>query len=221
MTATDALLADIDAMFAETASLTGRAALSPRVRQALIDTPRELFTPAAQADLAHVNAPLPIGFGQTISQPFVVALMTELLDLTSDMRVLEIGVGSGYQTALLSPLVERVYGVERLAALAERAGFVLRRLARLNVELKVGDGAAGWPEHAPFDVILAAAAAAEIPPALTAQLRPGGRMVIPVGPAGGAQSLELVARQIDGSLVRRAVLPVSFVPLVRDGVGQR
>jgi protein-L-isoaspartate(D-aspartate) O-methyltransferase len=197
-----------------TAATTGVGRLSPEIAKALRAVPREAFVPAEARELAHVNRPLPIGHGQTISQPFIVALMTELLAPHPEHAVLEIGTGSGYQAAILARLVRAVYSIECIPALAQRAATVLAAQGCANVQLRTGDGNLGWPEHAPYDGIIVTAAAPAIPPALLAQLRPGGRMVIPLGPEGGHQVLTLVTRDAAGTPATRPLLDVAFVPLV-------
>ena len=192
---------------------SGQESLPPAVLEALASVPREEFVSAAQRPWAYDNTPLPIGFGQTISQPYIVALMSALLEVGPDAVVLEVGTGSGYQAAVLSRLVTRVYSVEIVAHLGRQAARRLRRLGYDNVQVRVGDGALGWPEHAPYDGILVAAAADHIPAALTAQLRIGARLVIPLGDSRFAQQLLVVSRAADGSLQQRGVLPVMFVPL--------
>jgi protein-L-isoaspartate(D-aspartate) O-methyltransferase len=207
-----ALMAEIAAEMRETARWTGRAQLSPRVAAALANVRREAFMPG-RATAAYVNAALPIGHGQTISQPFVVALMTELLDLQPDDVVLEVGTGSGYQAAVLVQLARKVCSIEVIPELARRAAAALAAQGCRNVVLRTGDGGLGWPEHAPFDAIIVTAAAPDIPPALLEQLRPGGRMVLPVGPRYGDQELRLLLKDADGAVTSRALLPVAFVPL--------
>ena len=215
MTPRDKLLAEIRRDFADTANWTGRPEVSPRVFAALAAVAREAYVPPAEAPYAYINAPLPIGHRQTISQPYIVAIMTELLDLAGTESVLEIGTGSGYQAAILARLVPKVFTVEVIPELAEQARANLRSQGVANVEVRTGDGNDGWPEHAPYDAIIVTAAAAELPPALVAQLKPGGRMVIPLGRAGGAQDLVVVEKTATGALRRNTVLPVAFVPLVR------
>ncbi len=209
------LLAEIDADMRETAQSTGRGQLSARVRAALAKVPRHRFMPASQVGFAYANQPLPIGHGQTISQPFIVALMTELLDPLPGDRVLEIGTGSGYQAALLAELVARVYTIEIVRPLGERAGELLLELGYRNIESRIGDGYAGWPDAAPFDKIVVTAAPGTMPHPLVDQLAPGGRLIAPVGPQGGAQSLLLLRKQPDGRTVSRDLLAVRFVPLTR------
>ncbi|MCP4381656.1 MAG: protein-L-isoaspartate(D-aspartate) O-methyltransferase, partial [Hyphomicrobiales bacterium] len=164
---------------------------------------------------AYQDRPLPIGYGQTISQPFIVALMTDLLDVEAGDKVLEIGTGSGYQAAVLSPLAERVYSIEIVPELGERAGETLDELDFANVETRVADGYYGWPEKAPFDAIVVTAAASHIPPPLVQQLETGGKMVIPVGGVFSTQQLMLVEKQPDGGVTTRQLLPVRFVPFTR------
>jgi protein-L-isoaspartate(D-aspartate) O-methyltransferase len=185
-----------------------------RVLAAIERIPRERFVPPALKEDADANRPLPIGWGQTISQPFIVAYMTEALQLSGEEGVLEVGTGSGYQTALLSLLAREVYSIEIVPDLAERAAAVLLgELALGNVHLRVGDGRRGWPEAAPFERIIVTAAPARVPDSLAAQLAPGGRMIIPVGSDPDVQSLRLVQRGDDGVSTTVDLLPVRFVPL--------
>jgi protein-L-isoaspartate(D-aspartate) O-methyltransferase len=187
-----------------------------RVLRAMAEVPRALFVPDTLRDDADADRPLPIGWGQTISQPFVAAYMTERLRLAGDERVLEVGTGSGYQTALLARLAAQVYSIEILPELAERAREVLLdTLGLRNVRLRTGDGALGWPEEAPFDRIIVTAAPPEVPPDLVAQLAPGGRMILPVGDDLDGQVLRVVDRGNDGANVETDLLPVRFVPLTR------
>jgi protein-L-isoaspartate(D-aspartate) O-methyltransferase len=197
---------------------TGSAGLDPKVLAALEKVPRHAFVPEKVSRLAYANHPLPIGHGQTISQPFIVALMTDLLQSKASDRVLEIGTGSGYQAAVLSVLVREVYSVEIVRPLGESAAETLARLGYTNVKTRIGDGYQGWEEHAPFDAIMVTAAPSHVPPALIAQLKPGGRLVIPVGEA--FQDLMLVVKAADGSTTTTRVIPVRFVPLVRGGKSQ-
>jgi protein-L-isoaspartate(D-aspartate) O-methyltransferase len=209
------LLDEIAADAIETAQYTGRARFSPRTMNAMATVPREAFVREGDEDSAYLNLPLPIGYGQTISQPYIVALMTDLLDLAGDERVLEIGTGSGYQTAILSVLARAVFSIEVVEPLARAAAEKFVRLGYCNVEVRHGDGAKGWPEQAPFDAIMVTAAAGEgVPPDLVAQLRAGGRMVVPVGKGRWTQSLLLVTKDEAGSVSEKSVLPVAFVPLV-------
>jgi protein-L-isoaspartate(D-aspartate) O-methyltransferase len=211
------LIAEITSEASATAHLTGRAAFAPAVLEAIRATDRAGFMPPGAEARAYFNSPHPIGHGQTISQPFIVALMTDLLDLRPTSRVLEVGTGSGYQAAILARLAAEVYSVEVIADLARRAETALRDAGLANVRLRLGDGAAGWPEAAPFDAIIVTAAARAVPDALRAQLAAPGRMVIPVGAPGGEQELRVLEKDANGSLSERTALPVAFVPLVRGG----
>ncbi len=210
-----ALLAEIAAEAAATESDTGRADFSPAVMAAIGRVPRERFIEPGQEPLAYVNGPLPIGYGQTISQPYIVALMTDLLDLKPGHRVLEIGTGSGYQTAVLAELGAEVFSLEIVPELARRSAERLQALGYRGLHLKEGDGHAGWPETAPFDRILAAATTPTIPPVLIEQLAPRGRMVIPVGAGAVGQVLTLVEKDANGTVRETPMLPVTFVPLTR------
>ncbi len=207
------MVAEIEQEFRATFSATGKSALSLRVQQALLEVPRHLFVPEAFRSSAYEGRPLPIGYGQTISQPYIVALMTELLEPKPEHVVLEVGTGSGYQAAVLARLVRQVYSIEIVEPLAERARSRLKAQAYANVEVRVGDGYYGLKEYAPFDGIIVTAAASHIPPPLVAQLKPGGRMVIPVGGQFLVQSLMLVEKSPQGEVSTRQLLPVSFVPL--------
>jgi protein-L-isoaspartate(D-aspartate) O-methyltransferase len=211
----EALLKEIAAMARDTRFETGRAVFGERVMAAMAKVPRHLFVPAAYGPLSYLNRPLPIGQGQTISQPYIVALMTELLDAKPGDTVLEIGTGSGYQTAVLAELVARVYSIEIVEPLGRRAESLLAKLGYKNIAVKIGDGYGGWPEHAPFDAIIVTAAAPSVPPALAAQLKSGGRMVIPVGGQNDVQFLQVMMKQPDGSIATQMNLPVRFVPLTR------
>jgi protein-L-isoaspartate(D-aspartate) O-methyltransferase len=184
------------------------------VLRAMRAVPRHLFVPERHQDSAYADRPLPIGLGQTISQPYIVALMTELLAVEPGDRILEVGTGSGYQAAVAAQLADSVFTIEILDELAASAAERLRRLGYGNVVARQGDGYFGWEEHAPFDGILVTAAAGHIPPPLVAQLAPGGRMVIPVGGVFQVQHLVLVEKAPDGRVRTRNVLPVQFVPLV-------
>ena len=208
------LVAEVDAMYAATRVETGLAAMSPPVRAALGKVERHRFVPAGQQSLAYRNHPLPIGSGQTISQPYIVALSTDLVQPQAGQRALEIGTGSGYQAAVLAEVVSKVYSIEIVPSLGKEAAERLKILGYANIEVRIGDGYAGWPEQAPFDSIVVTAAAPRVPEALVAQLKPGGRMVIPVGASHEAQELLLVVKRGDGSVERRSVLPVRFVPLI-------
>jgi protein-L-isoaspartate(D-aspartate) O-methyltransferase len=187
-----------------------------RVLAAMGRVPRHRFVPDALRFRAYADHPLPIGSGQTISQPYIVALMTQLAEVEPDDVVLEIGTGSGYQAAVLSEIVREVYTIEIVPELAEAAGALLRELGYGNVTAKTGDGYLGWKERAPFDAILVTAAAPQVPPPLVEQLAPGGILVIPVGPQSEVQSLLRIEKSADGTTSTREVLPVVFVPLVRE-----
>jgi protein-L-isoaspartate(D-aspartate) O-methyltransferase len=191
----------------------GTRKLDPRVRAALLKVPRERFVSAESAAAAYENRPLPIGHRQTISQPLIVATMTQLLHIEPADHVLEIGTGSGYQTAVLAELAAQVSTVEIVAPLAAGAKQILAELGYDNIAFRCGDGAAGWPERAPFDGIIVTAAAPEIPPALVDQLKPGGRLVIPIGPDALGQDLVLVEKDAVGRMHERRLFSVAFVPL--------
>ncbi|MGD9611586.1 MAG: protein-L-isoaspartate(D-aspartate) O-methyltransferase [Kiritimatiellia bacterium] len=211
------LLREIQAEALATAAYTGIAAFSPRTMDALAAVPRHEFVPADEQVSAYLDVPLPIGHGQTISQPYIVALMTDLLEIGADAAVLEVGAGSGYQAAVLARLAKTVHAVEIVPELARTCRDRLARLGIANVVVHAGDGSAGLAAEAPFDAILVAAAARRVPPALVAQLKPGGRMVVPLGPEGGAQELVLLKRDARGETSARPVLPVRFVPLTGRG----
>ena len=199
-----------------TSTHTGIGMLDADVREALHAVPRHLFVPERLRRSAYDNRPLPIGEGQTISQPYIVAMMTQLAAVDEGERVLEIGTGSGYQAAVLAEIADHVYTIEIIDSLAERAAATLESLGYDNVSVRAGDGYLGWPEHAPFDAILVTAAPEEIPEPLIEQLAIGGRLVIPVGPEGRTQSLRVLQKAGDGSVTTRDVLPVRFVPFTRD-----
>jgi protein-L-isoaspartate(D-aspartate) O-methyltransferase len=207
------MLREIERTTVQTARDTGRRALDARVLSAMDKVQRHLFVPAAQQRYAYENRPLPIGHGQTISQPYIVALMTDLMRVERDDVVLEIGTGSGYQAAVLAELAKSVFSIEIVEPLGKAAHERLQRLGYRQVDVKVADGYYGWPEHAPFDAIMVTAAASHVPPPLVRQLKRGGRMIIPVGTAFLTQHLMLVEKQRDGSVVSRQILPVQFVPL--------
>jgi len=210
------LLQDIAWETAQCRSWIGKDGLDPRVLEALEQVPRHAFVPEWQAPYAYDNGPLPIGHGQTISQPFIVALMSDLLRTKAHHVVLEVGCGSGYQSAVLSRLVKQVYSVEIVPELAQAAQQRLAHLGYGNVTVRHGDGYHGWPEHAPFDGIIVTAAAPDIPPALIEQLKPGGCLVIPVGQPYGRQDLMLVEKNAVGEVSSQNMLPVAFVPLTGD-----
>jgi protein-L-isoaspartate(D-aspartate) O-methyltransferase len=193
----------------------GRENIDPSVLAVMGKVPRHEFVSDELRDVAYANRPLPIGYGQTISQPLIVALMTDLLQLEPDQVVLEVGTGSGYHAAVVANLSRRVYTIEIIPALAETAARRLARLGYRNVEVRTGDGYYGWESAAPFDRILVTAAAGHVPPPLIEQLRPGGRMVIPVGGAFIFQHLVLIEKDAVGHIHTKQLLPVSFVPLTR------
>jgi protein-L-isoaspartate(D-aspartate) O-methyltransferase len=193
----------------------GRKELDPRVMRVLSEVPRHLFVPRQLQDVAYENRPLPIGYGQTISQPYIVAIMTDLLRVDADDVVLEVGTGSGYQAAVLSKLAKRVHTIEIIEPLARQATERLRVLGYGNVTVRHADGYYGWKEAAPFDAIMVTAAASQLPPPLLQQLKPGGRMMIPVGGPFSTQYLMLVEKNAAGRISTRQVLPVAFVPLTR------
>ena len=206
------MIAQIEAEAQSTANYTGRSRFDSRVLAAIKRVPRHEFVPASEKDMAYLNVALPIGHGQTISQPYIVALMTDLLALEPDAVVLEIGTGSGYQAAVLAQVVRQVYSVEIIPAIAAKAKARFMRLGITNIEMRVGDGYYGWPEHAPFDGIGVTAAAPQIPPLLLEQLKPGGRLVIPLGRPLDRQDLTVAEKSEDNQLSLRSVLPVAFVP---------
>jgi protein-L-isoaspartate(D-aspartate) O-methyltransferase len=208
------MVAEVEAMYAETRSVTGLPAMSPQVRAALGKVERHRLVPSEQRLLAYRNHPLSIGRGQTISQPYVVALSADLIAPQSQHVVLEVGTGSGYQAAILAETAGRVFSIEIIESLGMEAAERLKALGYNNIEIKIGDGYRGWPEKAPFDAIVVTAAAPRVPEALVAQLKPGGRMVIPVGEADGVQNLLLIEKLPDQSVKTKRVLPVRFVPLV-------
>jgi len=206
------LMGDIAALARETAAETGRPAFDPRVMAVLAAVPRHRFVPPDQVHAAYRNRPLPIGHGQTISQPYIVALMTDLMNVKPNHVVLEIGTGSGYQAAILAELARTVCTIEIIEPLARQAEERLRTLGYARVRTRVGDGYNGWEECGPFDSIIVTAAASHVPPPLVRQLKAGGRMVIPVGPPFLAQHLMLVEKRDDGTIMTRQILPVAFVP---------
>ncbi len=196
--------------------LRGRGITNEAVLRAINDTPRERFVPEAIHDLAYADHPLPIGHGQTISQPYIVAAMTELIHPEPHHVVFEVGTGSGYQAAVLSRLVRDVYTVEIVPALGAQSAKLLADAGYSNVQVQVGDGYAGWPEHAPFDGIIVTCGAEEIPPPLIEQLKPGGTMVIPVGPFNHVQELMVVKKAPDGTIATESVMAVRFVPMTGE-----
>ncbi len=212
----DALIRLIENDVRETSAYLKRSRLDPRVLDAMATVERHFFVPEDQRHKAYQNRPLPIGHGQTISQPYIVAIMTDLLDLAPGGKVLEIGTGSGYQAAVLAALEHRVYSIEIIEPLALQAERRLQRLGYDKIVTRTGDGYYGWPEQAPFDAIVVTAAASHIPPPLVGQLRVGGRMIIPVGSRFATQELILITRISEDQVTTRQVLPVRFVPLTGD-----
>jgi protein-L-isoaspartate(D-aspartate) O-methyltransferase len=207
------MMEEIAGLARDTGAETGRAVFSERVMAAMMKVPRHEFVPAAQRANAYANRPLPIGQGQTISQPYIVALMTELMDIKSGDRVLEVGTGSGYQAAVLGELAGSVFTIEIVEPLGREATERLNRLGYRNVTTRIGDGYQGWPEQAQFDSIMVTAAPRQVPQPLIDQLRPGGKLVVPVGGQSSNQSLLLIEKQVDGKVTQRNVLGVRFVPL--------
>jgi len=208
------MLADIESDVTFTQELTGRDHLSEKVMSAMYRVHREDFVPDHLRYASFRDGPLPVGYGQTISQPYIVALMTDLLELDENSVVLEIGTGTGYQAAILSLLASKVYSIERIPELAQTARQRLAELGYDNVEIHCGDGYLGWQKDAPFDGIIVTAAAAYVPPALLEQLKPGGRMVIPLGLPGMHQDLMLITSNPQGETEMKKILGVAFVPLV-------
>ena len=205
---------EVEAMYAQTQRETGLAAMSAEVKRALGRVERHRLVPAREATRAYRNHPLPIGSGQTISQPYIVALSTDLLRAKATDTVLEVGTGSGYQAAVLAEIVAKVYSIEVIPTLGNEARARLEELGYRNIEVRIGDGYAGWPEKAPFDGVVVTAAAPRVPKALVDQLKPGGRMVIPVGGELDVQYLKVLTKRADGGVDEKRVLPVRFVPLV-------
>ncbi|UCC57547.1 MAG: protein-L-isoaspartate(D-aspartate) O-methyltransferase [Gammaproteobacteria bacterium] len=207
------MVAEIEADVRMTSMALERDTLDPRVLQAMGTVPRHRLVPERVLHAAYENRPLPIGHGQTISQPYIVAIMTELLNTTPSDRVLEIGTGSGYQAAILAELVAQVYTMEIIEPLGLLARDNLNQLGYDNISVRIDDGYYGWKEQAPFDAIVVTAAASHIPPPLIEQLKPGGSMIIPVGSRFMVQQLVLVEKEMDDTVITRQVLPVRFVPL--------
>jgi len=211
-----AMLEDIRDTTRLASDQTGIEALDTQVMNAMASVPRHHFVSGDMQSYAYINRPLPIGHNQTISQPFIVALMTHLADLQPDEKVLEVGTGSGYQAAILAELAAEVFTIEIIEALGRRAGKTLKEQGYRNVRVRIGDGYAGWPEQAPFDAIVVTAAPEDVPPPLIEQLAPGGRLVTPVGSQSGAQTLIVITKDPSGNLSRKEILLVSFVPLTGD-----
>ena len=206
------MIAEIAAQAIYVSARIGKAAFSRRVMQVMGEVPRHAFVPIELQEYAYANTPLPIGFDKTISQPFIVALMTDLLDLQTDDTVLEVGTGLGYQAAIVAALAQKVYSIELIEELSEQASQRLTRLGVTNVELKIGNGSHGWAEHAPFDKVIVTAAPDLIPPPLIEQLKPGGKMAIPAG-LPDAQQLILIEKDNHGSVTTKEIIPVRFSQL--------
>lgn len=213
--ALERLIGQIKLEYRETASYTGCRQLSPAVERALRQVPRHAFVPSNERRYAYGNYPLPIGLGQTISQPYIVALMTDLLELTANSRVLEIGTGCGYQTAVLAEVAAEVYSIEIIPELGDMAGERLAQLGYINTHVRIADGYQGWPDAGPFDAIIVTACAEELPAPLLTQLAPQGHMVIPLQLSYLHQELMLITRGENGEAERRKILPVRFVPFTR------
>ncbi|MDH3511466.1 MAG: protein-L-isoaspartate(D-aspartate) O-methyltransferase [Gammaproteobacteria bacterium] len=210
------LVEEIEEEVRETRRWLGKDALDARVIDALLAVPRHEFVPADLRSMAYLNRPLPIGHRQTISQPYIIAVMTDLLAVPANGRVLEVGTGCGYQAAVLAQLCDSVYSIEIVEPLGYEAKARLERLNYDNIHVQIGDGFAGWPEAAPFDAIIVTAAADEVPPPLVEQLKPGGRMIIPVQRGFGGQELVLIDKDNQGTMSHKNILPVRFVPLTGD-----
>ena len=210
------MIEEIEETVSYTSEHIGKQTLSPGVMQVMARVPRHEFVAAELRPYAYRNRPLPLQENQTISQPYIVALMTDLADLDSEDVVLEIGTCSGYQAAVLAEIVSRVYSIEIIETLGKQARATLERLGYANIFLQIGDGYHGWPEQAPFDAILVTAAPETVPKALLQQLKPGGRLVIPVGKQNSVQTLRVLEKDENGEIVNRDVLPVGFVPLTRN-----
>jgi protein-L-isoaspartate(D-aspartate) O-methyltransferase len=211
--ARDKMVKEIEADVRLTSRQIDKKELDPRVMTVMGKVPRHKFVPLLSRAYAYENRPLPIGHGQTISQPYIVALMTDLLRPEQQHKILEIGTGSGYQAAILAELVNEIYTIEIIKPLGEQAKKRIKQLEYNNVEVRIGDGYYGWEEHGPFDGIVVTAAASHIPPPLVKQLKPGGRMIIPVGSHFMVQQLVLVEKDSANKITTRQILPVMFVPL--------
>ncbi len=210
------LVRTIEEHVRQTSAYLGKSELDPRVIAAMATVPRHEFVPETLRGLAYADKPLPIGNDQTISQPYIVAIMTDLLDLPPNCKVLDIGTGSGYQAAVLAEICASVYSIEIVEPLGTQAANRLARLGYDNVSVRIGDGFFGWPEQQPFDAIVVAAVTDEPPPALVEQLKPGGRMIIPLYSGIASEQLVLVKKHADQSITTRKILPVRFVPLTGD-----
>ena len=211
-----ALVRLIERRARENGTFLGKSKLDPRVIAAMARVPRHEFVPESLRDFAYDDRPLPIGHDQTISQPSLVAMMTDLLELPEDCHVLEVGTGSGYQAAILGEICPSVFTIEIVEPLGRNAQALLEKLDYVNVRVRRGDGYAGWPEHAPFDAIVVTAAPPETPPPLIEQLKPGGNLVIPVGPQFSVQDLVVLTKDTDGVVSERVIFGVRFVPFTRD-----
>lgn len=212
----NAMLQSIETDCRRTQGYTGIQEFKPEVMTAIAKVPREAFVPESLKPWAYENRPLPIGNEQTISQPFIVALMTDLLCPDKDDVILEVGTGSGYQAAILSQLVNKVYTLEIVPSLAEKATKILKKLGCQNVEIGQGDASGGWPEYSPYDGIIVTAAASHIPAVLKEQLKPGGRLVIPIGRPNAPQDLLLIQKDKQGGFTSQNILPVAFVPFTGE-----
>lgn len=215
---TKRMIDDIESEVKYTRSYIGKNKLNNRVMEAMRTVPRDYFVSNNDKALAFNNGPLPIGYGQTISQPYIVALMTDLLELQPQHTVLEIGTGSGYQTAILSKLCKQVYSVERIYELNQISREHFKELDLNNIETLIDNGYNGWPEHAPYDGIIVTAAASHIPEPLIEQLRPGGKLVIPVGLPSMHQELMLVKKDLENAITVKSILGVAFVPLINENI---
>ncbi len=212
----EAMVKEIEDMVMETRAYIGKDRLDRKVIEAVRKVPRHEFVPELYRSYAYLNRPLPIGEGQTISQPYIVAFMSDLAQVNSNSKVLEVGTGSGYQAAILGELVDHVYTIEIIDSLAEQAQRVLFNLGYKNITVRTGDGYNGWQEHAPFDAIIVTAAPEEVPEPLIQQLKPGGKLVILVGPQSRTQYLRVLTTDRAGKIDIKEILPVGFVPLTRD-----
>jgi protein-L-isoaspartate(D-aspartate) O-methyltransferase len=210
------LIEEIEAGVWQTRDALGKDALDSRVIAAIASVPRHEFVSDELRDAAYLNIPLPIGYEQTISQPYIIAVMTDLLAVTADDRVLEVGTGSGYQAAVLATLCDSVYSIEIVEPLGREAKERLKRLGYDNAHVRIGDGFAGWPEHGPFNAIIVTAAVDQVPPPLLEQLNPGGRMIIPLRTRFGDQDLMLIHKDDQGVVSQKEILPVIFVPFTGE-----
>jgi len=210
------MIHEIEDMVAQTEDFTGKSELDRQVMDAMVTVPRHEFVPDEILPYAYINSALPITHGQTISQPYIVALMTDLAVVNKDSQVLEVGTGSGYQAAVLAELVKHVYTIEIIKPLGLQARNRLKQLGYDNITVKIGDGYDGWPEHAPFDAILVTAGAEQVPAPLVEQLKPGGRLVIPLGSQDASQTITVIEKNTEGEITQHDILPVGFVPLTGD-----